>query len=161
MSTHNHVGNRLGIKINTFVQILLSIKDLSNSSTTKVGCMTLKKDFSKIASFGYNGSYSGAQINLETGTEEDSLIPGESGFIHAEINMIAKFKEYDPENYIVFLTLSPCKMCTKILVNAGFKHVYWVDPYRTTEHLKIFNECGITNGNIKDFLVHYERGYIN
>ena len=161
METYNNAEDRLSIKINTFVQILLSIKNLSNSSTTKVGCMALKKDFSKIASFGYNGSYSGAQINSETGTEEDSLIPGESGFIHAEVNMIAKFKEYDPENYIVFLTLSPCKMCTKILVNAGFKHVYWVDAYRTTEHLKIFNECGITNGSIKDFLNHYERGHIN
>jgi dCMP deaminase len=161
VETYKNVENRLSIKINTFVQILLSIKNLSNSSTTKVGCMALKKDFSKIASFGYNGSYSGAQINPETGTEEDSLIPGESGFIHAEINMIAKFKEYDPENYIVFLTLSPCKMCTKILINAGFKHVYWIDAYRTTEHLQIFNECGITNGDIKEFLAHYEHGHIN
>lgn len=119
--------------------------------------MTLKKDFSKIASFGYNGSYSGAQENSETGTEEESLTPGESGFIHAEVNMIAKFKEYDPENYIVLLTLSPCKMCTKILVNAGFKHVYWIDEYRDTSHLQIFNECGITNGNAKDLVKHYQQ----
>lgn len=148
---------RLSVKINTFIQILLNIRDLSNSSTTKVGCMTLKKDFSKIASFGYNGSYSGAQINPETGTEEESLIPGESGFIHAEVNMIAKFKEHDPENYIVLLTLSPCKMCTKILINAGFKHVYWVDEYRDTSHLQIFNECGITNGSVKELLNHYQQ----
>ena len=114
---------RLQIKLKAFTNILLSIRDLSNSSTTKVGCMALKKDFSKIASFGYNGSYSGAESNSDTGTEEDSLTPGESGFIHAEVNMIAKFQEYDPQNYIILLTLSPCKMCTKILVNAGFKHV--------------------------------------
>lgn len=119
--------------------------------------MTLKRDFSKIASFGYNGSYSGAQMNPETGTEEESLIPGESGFIHAEVNMIAKFKEYDPENYIVLLTLSPCKMCTKILVNAGFKHVYWIDEYRDTSHLTILNDCGITNGNIKDLINNYQQ----
>lgn len=148
---------RLELKINTFIEILLSIKNLSNSSTTKVGCMTLKKDFSKIASFGYNGSYSGAEVNPETGTEEESLVPGESGFIHAEVNMIAKFKEYDPENYIVLLTLSPCKMCTKILVNAGFKHVYWIDEYRDTSHLTIFNDCGITNGNIKDLINNYQQ----
>ena len=148
---------RLELKINTFIDILLSIKNLSNSSTTKVGCMTLKKDFSKIASFGYNGSYSGASINPETGTEEESLVPGESGFIHAEVNMIAKFKEYDPENYIVLLTLSPCKMCTKILINAGFKHIYWIDEYRDTSHLIIFNECGITNGNIKDLIKDYQQ----
>jgi dCMP deaminase len=152
-----HKNQRLELKINTFIEILLSIKNLSNSSTTKVGCMTLKRDFSKIASFGYNGSYSGAEINPETGTEEESLVPGESGFIHAEVNMIAKFKEYDPEHYIVLLTLSPCKMCTKILVNAGFKHVYWIDEYRDTSHLTIFNDCGITSGNIKDLINNYQQ----
>ena len=146
---------RLQLKLGVFVDILTSIKNLSNSSTTKVGCMALRKDFSKIASFGYNGSYSGAGINDETGTEEDSLIPGESGFIHAEVNMIAKFKEYDPENYIVLLTLSPCKMCTKILVNAGFKHVYWLTDYRDTDHLSIFKNVGVTSGNIQNLLSDY------
>jgi|TARA_R110002074_G_C12334505_1_gene648181 dCMP deaminase len=146
---------RLQLKLNTFTSILENIRDLSNSSTTKVGCMALRKDFSKISSFGYNGSYSGAGVNDETGTEEDSLIPGNSGFIHAEVNMIAKFKEYDPENYIVLLTLSPCKMCTKILINAGFKHVYWIQDYRDTEHLKIFNQCNITCGKISNLVNDY------
>ena len=146
---------RLQIKLKAFTNILLSIRDLSNSSTTKVGCMALKKDFSKIASFGYNGSYSGAEINTDTGTEEDSLTPGESGFIHAEVNMIAKFQEYDPQNYIILLTLSPCKMCTKILVNAGFKHVYWMQDYRDTDHLQIFNECNVTHGKISNLLNDY------
>lgn len=146
---------RLQIKIDTFTDILNSIKKLSNSSTTKVGCMALRKDFSKIASFGYNGSYSGAGINDVTGTEEESLTPGDSGFIHAEVNMIAKFKEYDPQNYIVLLTLSPCKMCTKILVNAGFKHVYWIEDYRDMDHLKIFKDCGITHGKISNLVNDY------
>lgn len=154
MTSYN---NRLALKINTFVEILLNIKQLSNSSTINVGCMALKKDFSKIASFGYNGSYSGAGINPKTGTEEESLVPGESGFVHAEMNMIAKFKEHDPENYIVLLTLSPCKMCTKILVNAGFKYVYWIDEYRDTDHLSIFTECGISNGNVTDLINYYQQ----
>ena len=146
---------KLQSKIETFTDILKSIRDISNSSTTKVGCMALRKDFSKIASFGYNGSYSGAGLNTETGTEEDSLDPGESGFIHAEVNMIAKFKEHDPENYIVLLTLSPCKMCTKILINAGFKHVYWIDDYRNLDHLEIFEQCKITNGHISNLANDY------
>jgi dCMP deaminase len=146
---------RLQLKLDTFTSILENIRELSNSSTTKVGCMALRKDFSKISSFGYNGSYSGAITNDETGTEEDSLEPGESGFIHAEVNMIAKFKEYDPENYIILLTLSPCKMCTKILINAGFKHVYWIEDYRDTDHLKIFNQCNITHGKISNLINDY------
>jgi dCMP deaminase len=136
-------------KIDIFTDILQSISTLSNASTKKVACMALQKNFTKIASFGYNGSYSGAPINPLTGTEEESLEPGQSGFIHAEVNMIAKFREHDPENYIVLLTLSPCKMCTKILINSGFKYVFWIEDYREQEHLNIFDQCDVLYGNLE------------
>ena len=147
--------SRVSYKIDTFSDILLNISTLSNASTKKVACMAIHKRFTKIASFGYNGSYMGAPINPLTNTEEESLVPGESGFIHAEVNMIAKFREYDPENYIILLTLSPCKMCTKILVNSGFRHVYWVEDYREKDHLSIFDECGITYGNLEKLKLDY------
>ena len=143
-------------KIDTFADILIKISDLSNASTKKVACMALHKNFTKIASFGYNGSYAGAPINESTGTEEESLTPGDSGFIHAEVNMIAKFREIDPENYIVLLTLSPCKMCTKILVNSGFKYIYWIENYREQEHLNIFDECSIQYGDINKLKEIYD-----
>ena len=142
-------------KIDTFAEIVESIATLSSASTKKVACMAIHKNFIKIASFGYNGSYAGAPINNATGTEEDSLESGHSGFIHAEVNMISKFREHDPENYIVLLTLSPCKMCTKILVNSGFKMVYWLEDYREQEHLTIFDECGIHYGNINKLKKDY------
>jgi len=139
---------RLNQKLTTYANITKQIADLSSASRKKVGCIAIKKDFTKIASFGYNGSYPGANIDEETGTIEESLEPGKSGLIHAEINMIAKFKEPDPENYIVILTLSPCKDCTKILCTAGFKHIYWIEEYRETEHLCIFDTCSVSYGDI-------------
>jgi dCMP deaminase len=148
-------SDRIQFKIDTFSKMLLEIASLSNASTKKVACMALHRKFTKIASFGYNGSYMGAPINEVTGTEEDSLVPGESGFIHAEVNMIAKFREFDPENYVILLTLSPCKMCTKILVNSGFKFVYWIEDYREQNHLHIFDESGITYGNIEKLKKDY------
>jgi len=66
--------------------------------------------------------------------------------------MIAKFHERDPENYMILQTLSPCRDCTMRLVNAGFKHVYWIEEYREYEHLKIFEECGIKYGTIKKLI---------
>jgi dCMP deaminase len=154
--------DRIDFKIDTFAGMIEQIATLSNASTKKVACMALHKNFTKIASFGYNGSYMGAPINEITGTEEDSLVPGESGFIHAEINMIAKFREFDPENYIIFLTLSPCKMCTKTLVNSGFKYVYWIEDYREQGHLHIFDECGIKYGNIEKLkLDWYSKIYLS
>jgi dCMP deaminase len=143
-------SNRYQQKIAIFSKIAEEVSSLSVSSRLKVGALAVRYDFTKIASFGYNGSYKNAPVNPITGTEEDSLVPGESGLIHAEINMIAKFREQDPENYIVILTHSPCKMCTKTLVNAGFKEVYWVNDYRETDHLKIFDSCEVSHGNIKD-----------
>lgn len=139
-------------KIKAFERILLEISNLSVSQTHKVGCIAFKKNFSSISSFGYNGTYPNAPINESTGGEELSLESGLSGFLHAEDNMVAKFRERDPEDHIVFVTLSPCRECTIRLINAGFKEVYWIETYRKTEHLKIFDECGIKYGTIDEYI---------
>jgi len=139
-------------KINVFANILNNISTLSVSQTKKVACIAFKKNFSNIASFGYNGTYPGAPINPETNGEELSLEPGKSGFLHAEDNMISKFHERDPENYIVFVTMSPCRDCTIRLINAGFKEVYWIEDYRDQTHLTIFDSCKVKYGNITSLI---------
>ena len=144
--------SRFAQKLQSLTKILEEISSLSVAQKMKVGSMAVKMDFSKIASFGYNGTYPGCPVNPETEGEELSLFPGESGFLHAEDNMIAKFQENDPENYMILQTLSPCRDCTMRLVNSGFKHIYWIEEYRETEHLKIFKECGIKHGTIKKLI---------
>lgn len=146
---------RVEQKVDTFVAFLQLISQLSTSSRLKVAAVAVHKRFQKIASFGYNGSYPGAQINSVTGTEEESLEPGNSGFIHAEVNMIAKFREHDPENYIIILTHSPCAVCAKVLVNAGFRYIYWVEAYRETQHLNKLKDYGILSGNIESLYNDY------
>jgi len=69
--------------------------------------------------------------------------------------MIAKFRESDPENYIVLLSHSPCSVCTKVLVNAGFKYIYWIEEYRETKHLQILDNYGIMYGDIKSLYQDY------
>ena len=144
--------SRFAQKLQSFTIILEEISTLSVAQKMKVASMAVKMDFSKIASFGYNGTYPGCPINPETGGEEISLYPGESGFLHAEDNMISKFQENDPEKYMVLQTLSPCRDCTMRLVNAGFKHVYWLEEYRETKHLEIFKKCGVKYGIIKNLI---------
>lgn len=146
---------RIQQKVDVFVSILQSISGLSTASTLKVGAIAVHRKFQKIASFGYNGSYPNAPISRATGTEEESFEPGQSGFIHAEINMIAKFRDSDPENYIVLLTHSPCSVCTKVLVNAGFKYIYWVEDYRETTHIPALSDYGILYGNIAKLYKDY------
>jgi deoxycytidylate deaminase len=161
MAVKHHKKERAKQKISVFTQILETISSLSTSSRLKVSCIILKKDFTKIASFGYNGNYFNAPINPETGTEEESLEQGKDGFIHAEQNALAKFRENDPENYIVLISHSPCKNCCKLLVNSGFKWIYWLNDYRETTHLtEIFERCSVGGGNIEQLLVDYVEGDI-
>ncbi len=137
------MSKRKILKINAFKDILISISNLSVSQTSRVGCIIFKKNFSNIAAIGYNGTYPGAPINDETNGEEISLEPGKSGFLHAEENCLLKLRERDPENYIAFITMSPCRECTIRLVNSGIKEVYWLTDYRDQSHLHIFDECGV------------------
>lgn len=121
-------------KITVFLKHLNNIAELSESSKLKVGAIAIKKNFQRDV-FGYNGSVPNADILEDTGTEEESLEPGLSGFVHAEMNLIAKFREIDPENYVVILTHSPCSICSKLLINAEFKDIFWVNEYRETSHI--------------------------
>ena len=139
-------------KIEAMATILNVIATLSVSQTKKVACIAFKDNFSNIASFGYNGTYPGAPINPETGGEEISLIPGKSGFLHAEDNMVSKFHERDPENYTVFVSMSPCRECCIRLINAGFKKIYWLEEYRECSHLEILKSCGVKYGSISDLI---------
>jgi len=153
---------RVKQKVEVFTEILEKISTLSTSSRLKVSCIILKKDFTKIASFGYNGNYSNAPINPLTGTEEESLEQGKDGFIHAEQNALAKFREHDTSDYIVLISHSPCSNCCKLLVNSGFKWIYWINNYRETSHLQqIFERSQVNGGNIDKLVSDYIDGIIS
>ena len=161
MTVPIHKIERAKQKIQVYTSILEQISTLSTSSRLKVACILLKKDFTKIASFGYNGNYYNAPINELTGSEEESLEPGKDGFIHAEQNALAKFREHDPSEYIVLITHSPCSNCAKLLANSGFKWIYWLQDYRENSHLQeIFTRCNIGGGNIEKFQEDYINGNI-
>jgi dCMP deaminase len=148
----NRKIDRTRQKVEVFVKHLKNIAELSQSSSLKVGAIAVKKNFQRDC-FGYNGAISDAPINEVTGTEEESLVPGKSGFVHAEMNLIAKFREHDPENYVVILTHSPCTVCAKLLINAEFKNVFWLEDYRETDHLdRLFKERLSYYGKIEELL---------
>lgn len=139
-------------KIKVFVDHLQNIASLSESSRLKVGAIAVKKNFQRDV-FGYNGTISNAPIHDETGTEEESLEPGKSGFVHAEMNLITKFREDDPENYVILLTHSPCSVCAKLLLNAEFRNVFWLEEYRETSHLDLYFKQRLDNyGKIDELL---------
>ena len=72
-----------------------------------------------------------------------STIPGQSGMLHAEINALLKMDYNNPKDKKMYLTLSPCRMCAKAIVNSGIGEVFYSELYRDDSSIKILEDAGI------------------
>ena len=102
-----------------------------------VGVVIVTEDNTQVLAVGYNGNYSGGPNEVE------STEPGESGFIHAEINALLKLDYNNPKQKKLYVTLSPCRMCAKAIINTGITEVIYDDEYRDTSGLKVLESAGI------------------
>lgn len=107
----------------------------------RVGAIVVTADNTQVLSVGYNGNYKGGPNEVE------SAIPGESGMLHAEINALLKLDYNNPKRKVMYVTLSPCRMCCKAIVNAGISEVVYDKEYRDTTGIEILQQVGITVRN--------------
>ena len=68
-----------------------SIAERSIDPRNKVGAVIVSEDNTQVLSMGYNGDHAGGP------NEVDSLEPGQSGCIHAEINALIKLDYNNPK----------------------------------------------------------------
>jgi deoxycytidylate deaminase len=115
------------LKYITFMKITEKIGNLSYDMKHQVGSIVVAKDFSNVCGVGYNGNYPGG-VN-----ERDSMETGQSGFLHAEENALSSNMIHG-EDYIMFVTMTPCKMCAKRIArrNKNIKEVIALNNYGTT-----------------------------
>jgi dCMP deaminase len=73
----------------------------------------------------------------------ESETPGESGFIHAEVNALIKLDFNSPKRKKMYVSLSPCKMCAKAIVNARVDEVIYVDAYRDQSGIELLKAAGV------------------
>jgi dCMP deaminase len=120
-----------------WMQLAYSISTRSNDPRLKVGAVIVTEDNETVLAAGYNGDEKGGD------NKPDSLEPGKSGFIHAEVNAIAKMNYNDPRDKKIYLTHSPCPVCSRLIINAGIKRVvYWQD-YRDNTGVEILKSRDI------------------
>ena len=100
----------------------------------KVGCCIVSQDNCQVLAIGYNGDHKGGT------NERESLEPGQSGFIHAEINALIKLDYNNPKNKTLYITLSPCLQCAKAIINGGIDKVVYRDIYRDTSGIELLRE---------------------
>ena len=119
-----------------------TIAQRSADPSYKVGCVIVPEDNTGVLALGYNGDHKGGS------NERESEEPGQSGFIHAEINALIKLDYNNPKKKIMYVTLSPCIMCAKAIVNAGISEVCYIEQYRDTSGLELLEKHGITTKKV-------------
>ena len=110
----------------------------------QVGTVIVTEDNTQVLSVGYNGNHTGGPNEVE------STVPGESGMIHAEINALLKMDYNNPKGKTMYVTLSPCRMCAKAMVNAGIDRVVYDQEYRITSGLDVLRDSGIDVSRFTD-----------
>ena len=137
----------------TWPEYFMAITDLVAKRSTclrrHVGAILVKDK--RILATGYNGAPAGLKHCEETGCiREDASIP--SGMrhelcrgLHAEQNVIiqAAYHGIPINNATLYCTNKPCVICSKMIINAGVKSIYYSDGYDDPLADEMFEEAGM------------------
>ncbi len=109
----------------------------------KVGAIVVNSENTQVLSIGYNGDHKGGP------NSRDSLEVGKSGFIHAEINALIKCDYNNPANKKMYVTLSPCDVCAKAIINAGIEEVIYLERYEQSNGIDILIDAGVKTRHLE------------
>ena len=130
----------------TWMAIARTVAERSYDPRLKVGAIVVSDDNTRLLSLGYNGNYRGGP------NVPDSVDPGQSGFIHAEVNALVKCDYNFNRKKIMYLTHSPCAQCAKLIVNADISTVVYDEEYRDLSGIKILQSCNIDVNRYADVI---------
>lgn len=118
---------------------------LSYCKRKQVGALIIKERM--IISDGYNGTPTG----FENCCEDDENIT-KWYVLHAEANAILKVASSTQscENSTLYITLSPCKECCKLIHQSGIKRVVYAEAYNNISGLKFLEKAGVELTHLKD-----------
>jgi len=104
----------------------------------KVGSLIVKNK--SIISDGYNGSPTGFPNQCE---DEDFVTL--NYVLHAEANAITKLAKstQSSEGSTMYVTVSPCFECSKLIIQSGIKRIVFGKVYRKPEPLSFLLQAGI------------------
>lgn len=127
----------------SYLRIAKEIASHSYAERNKVGAILVKEG--RIISTGYNGTPSG----FDNVCEKDGILGRETKpeVLHAESNAIAKCAKSveSSDGSVLYVTLSPCFECSKLIIQSGIIAVYYSDMYRDQGGLYLLQMAGITH----------------
>ena len=111
---------------------------LSYCKRKQVGAIIVKDKM--IISDGFNGTPSGFENCCE---DEEHFTKWY--VLHAEANAISKVARSTQscEDATLYITLSPCKDCSKLIHQSGIKRVVYLEEYKDTSGVDFLKKAGI------------------
>jgi len=121
-----------------YLKMALEWAKLSYCKRKQVGALIVKDR--TIISDGYNGTPSGFENCCEDENNQTKWY-----VLHAEANAILKISRSTQscEGATLYLTLSPCKECSKLIFQSGIKRVVYIQDYSDNEGLSFLKDAGV------------------
>ena len=121
-----------------YLKMALEWGKLSHCKRKQVGALIVKNRM--IISDGFNGTPTGFENCCE---DENGATKWE--VLHAEANAILKVASstQSAKNATLYVTLSPCTQCSKLIHQAGIKRVVYANAYKDDAGIKFLEKAGI------------------
>lgn len=122
----------------TYLKMAMEWSTLSCCGRKKVGAIIVKDGM--IISDGFNGTPKGFPNDCEDANGNTYWY-----VLHAEANAILKVAKssQSTDGATLYVTYSPCKDCSKLIVQSGIKRVIYGEEYRDVAGLVILREAGV------------------
>jgi dCMP deaminase len=119
---------------------------LSHCKRKQVGALIVKDRM--IISDGYNGAPTGFDNCCEDEKGETKWM-----VLHAEANAILKVaaSTQSSEGATLYITLSPCRDCSKLILQSGIKRVVYARAYKDLSGVEFLKEAGVEVNHIEGY----------
>jgi len=116
----------------TYKEMVKILAERSTCDRARVGCLLIKNG--RIISSGFNGS-----LPKEPHCDDEGHLIKEGHCIrtiHAEQNALMNCckQGISTQDCVCIVTHIPCQICTKLLIQAGIKTIYYIEDYRNGEN---------------------------
>ncbi len=118
---------------------------LSHCNRKQVGALIVKD--SMIISDGYNGTPTGFDNCCEDEAEKTLWY-----VLHAEANAIMKVAKStnNSNGATLYITLSPCRECSKLVLQSGIKRVVYLHAYKDNSGIQFLEKAGVEIEHINE-----------
>jgi dCMP deaminase len=134
----------------TYMRVAEEWATRSYARRKQVGAVIVNPQQRRTIAEGYNGTPTGFDNNCEVepvdSTMPPALLTTSPYVLHAELNALMKVARStdSTDGCTMYVTLSPCIECSKMIIQAGIKRILFREKYRIDDGVEMLRKAGIT-----------------